>query len=140
MYNPIYIACQYFLSKDYIAKVPRIKNLFICAQNGIKKLMETYKSCSILNLTLCYYYAILTNHIDQQYNDNIFYKDGFTYYYTNEIITNLNKQWTEEKIKVILDLISFLIKCNEQSNNIKSVENIMINIDKSSQELLSTFF
>ena len=50
MYNPINIACSHFLSKDFVAKTPRIKHLFICAQKGLKNLMETYKNCSILNL------------------------------------------------------------------------------------------
>ena len=133
MYNPINIACLHFLSKDFVGKTPRIKQLFICAQKGLKNLMETYKNCSILNLTLNYYYALLTNHIEQQYNDNMFNKDNFTCYYTKEVCDNLNKQWTDEKIKVVLDIISFLLKYNDNPNNVKSLETIMESIDKNSQ-------
>jgi hypothetical protein len=61
MYNPIQIACSFFLSKESLKKIPRIKNLFIYAQNGLKKLMETYKNSSIIFLCLNYYYAIITN-------------------------------------------------------------------------------
>jgi len=136
MYNPINIACSHFLSKEFVVKTPRIKQLFICAQKGLKNLMETYKNCSILNLTLNYYYALLTNHIEQQYNENMFNKDNFTCYYTREICDNLNKQWTEEKIKVVLDIISFLIKYNDNPNNVKSLETIMESIDKNTQIII----
>jgi hypothetical protein len=136
MYNPINIACSHFLSKDFVSKTPRIKHLFICAQKGLKNLMETYKNCSILNLTLNYYYALLTNHIEQQYNENMFNKDNFTCYYTKEICDNLNKQWTEEKIKVVLDIIAFLIKYNDNPNNVKSLETIMESIDKNTQIII----
>ena len=133
MYNPINIACLHFLSKEFVGKTTRIKQLFICAQKGLKNLMETYKNCSILNLTLNYYYALLTNHVGHQYNDNMFNKDNFTCYYTKEVCDNLNKQWTDEKIKVVLDIISFLLKYNDNPNNVKSLETIMESIDKNTQ-------
>ena len=50
IYNPIHIACETFLSKEAVQKTPRLKNLFICAQNGLKKLTDTYKNCSIISL------------------------------------------------------------------------------------------
>lgn len=92
MYNPINIACLQFLSKSFLEKTPRIKNLFLCAQNGLKKLIETYKACSILTISLNYYYVILSNHISQTYNETIFVKDSFTNYYTSNTIETLNKQ------------------------------------------------
>jgi hypothetical protein len=75
MYNPIQFACQTFLTKDFIKATPRMKNLFVCAQNGIKKLIETYKTNSIICLTLNYFYVIITNHVEQVYNETIFHKD-----------------------------------------------------------------
>jgi hypothetical protein len=98
--------------------------------------METYKNCSILNLTLNYYYALLTNHIEQQYNENMFSKDHFTCYYTKDVCDNLNKQWTEEKINVVLDIITFLLKYNDNPNNVKSLETIMESIDKNTQTII----
>jgi len=139
MYNPIQIACATFLSKESVQKIPRLKNLFICAQNGLKNLIETYKNCSIISLCLNYYYAIITNYVEQKYNDSIFYKDGMTTYYTKELIDNLNEQWTQEKIKVILDLIAFLTNDNMASNNVKSLETIMDNNDLNSQKLFSSY-
>lgn len=140
IYNPINIACLYFLSKPFVDKTPRIKNLFICAQNGLKKLIETYKQCSIMTITLNYYYILLTNHINQTYNDSMFVKDNFTIYYTTQINEILQKQWTEEKIKVVLDIISFLVKYCDNPNNVKSLETIMDSIDKNTQTLVSDFF
>lgn len=137
MYNPIQIACTTFLSKESIQKYPRIKNLFVCSQNGLKKLMETYKSCSIITLCLNYYYAIITNYVEQKYNDSIFYKDMLTSLYTKELIEALNEQWTSEKIKVILDLITFLTNDVMASNNVKTLETIMENTDPNSEKIIS---
>jgi hypothetical protein len=135
MYNPIHIACETFLSKESIQKTPRFKNLFMCAQNGLKKLTETYKNCSIISLCLNYYYAIITNHVEQKYNDSIFYKDSLTSFYSKELIEKLNTQWTQEKIKVVLDLITFLNNDSTVTSNIKPLETIMENIDLNTQKL-----
>jgi hypothetical protein len=139
IYNPINIACLHFLSKHFVEKTPRIKNLFLCAQNGLKKLIETYKSCSIITITLNYYYSLLTNHISQTYNDSMFVKDNLTRYYTQSINDSFNKQWTDEKIKVVLDIITFLGK-NENPNNVKSLETIMEDIDKNSENIIGEIF
>jgi len=135
MYNPIQIACSTFLSRESIQKNPRLKNLFTCAQEGIKRLIETYKNCSIISLCLNYYYAIITNHVEQKYNDSIFNKDSMTIYYTKELIDSLNEQWSSDKIKVILDLISFLTNDSMASNNVKSLETIMENNDLITQKI-----
>ena len=137
MYNPIQNACQIFLTKEYMQKTPRIKNLFQCAQLGIKKLIETYKTCPIIGLSLNYYYTIITNHVDQIYNETIFHKDFMTSLYTTEIVNDVSKQWTEEKIKVVLDLISFLTNDDMAFNNVKSLENIMEHIDKNMHQILN---
>lgn len=138
IFNPLNIACVHFLSKGFVDKMPRIKKLFISAQNGLKKLIETYKNCSIITLTLNYYYAILTNHIEQAYNDKMFVKDGFTCYYNQQICDSLNKQWVDNKIKVILDIISFLLENGDNiCNNVKSLENIMNGIDENTKSIIS---
>ena len=138
MYNPIYIACVTFLSKESVAKTPRLKNLFTNALAGLKNLIETYKSCSILTLCLNYYYAIIKNFIENTQNDYLFYKDGLTSLYTKELTDSLNNQWTQEKIKVILDLISFLTNDEMAANNVKSLETIMENNDKNSLKILNS--
>ena len=140
IFNPINIACSHFLSKSFINTNLRIKQLFICAQNGLKKLIETYKNCSIITLTLNYYYAILTSHINEAYNDDIFVKDNFTPYYSKEVCDPLNNQWTDEKIKVILDIISFLTNNNANPNNVKTLETIMESIDTNTQSIIMSIF
>jgi hypothetical protein len=138
IFNPLNIACVHFLSKGFVDKMPRIKKLFISAQNGLKKLIETYKNCSIITLTLNYYYAILTNHIEQVYNEKMFVKDGFTCYYNDKISESLNKQWVDNKIKVVLDIISFLLENGDNvCNNVKSLENIMNGIDDNTKIIIS---
>jgi hypothetical protein len=136
IYNPIQIACQTFLKKEMVTKTPRLTNLFACAQLGIKKIIETYKNCSIITLCLNYYYAIITNHLEEQSANNLFYKDGMSSLYTNEIVDKLNQQWTNEILKVVLDLITFLTKDVMAMNNVKSLENIMENIDKNTKTII----
>ena len=138
MYNPIQLACQTFLTKEYIQKTPRIVTLFKGAQNGIKKLIETYKNSPIIGLSLNYYYTIIANHVDQIYNENIFHKDFMSSLYTKELVEELSKRWSIEKIKVVLDLISFLTNDSMATENVKSLENIMENIDKNVQQFLDT--
>jgi hypothetical protein len=115
-----------------------MKSLFLCAQTGIEKLKETYKSCSMICLCLNYYHTIITNSVEQIYNDTIFRKDTMSSLYTKDIIDQLNTQWTQEKIKVILDLITFLTNDKMAINNVKSLENIMDNIDIETQVILSS--
>lgn len=136
MYNPIQIACQTFLTKENIQKIPRIKSLFICAQSGIEKLKETYKSCSMICLCLNYYHTIINNYVEQIYNETIFRKDSMSLLYTKEVIDTLNMQWSQEKIKIILDLVAFLTNDKMAINNVKSLENIMDNIDIETQGIL----
>lgn len=138
LYNPTELACLHFLSKEYVQKTPRIKTLFSCAQRGLEKLMETYKLSSIIRLCLNYYHVMISNHLHQTYNETIFRKDGMTILYTKETVDSLNVFWTPEKIKIILDLIGFLNNDNTASSNVKSLENIMDNIDKETQPFLST--
>lgn len=137
LFNPLHIACLHFLSKPLIDKTPKMRDLFLCAQNGIKKLIETYKTCSIITLTLNYYYALLNNHIQQIYNENMFVKDSFTCYYTPQVCDSLNKQWTQEKIKIVLDLITFLLVCGDNPSNIKSLETIIDGIDNNTHSIIT---
>jgi len=137
LYNPIHIACKTFLSKKSIETNPRMKDLFICAQKGLKLLTETYKSCSIISLCFNYYDTIIKNYIDEIYNDSIFQKDIMTSFYTTELIDLLNQQWTPQKIKIILDLITFLTNDNMANENVRSLENIIENIDKENYAILT---
>ena len=137
LYNPIQLACITFLTKDFEQKMPRLKELFTFAQQGIKKLMETYKNCSIISLCLNYYYAIIVNHIEQKYNDTIFYKDYLTSFYSKELIELLNNQWTKERIRIILDLVTFLNISPVLESNVKSLETIMENNDVNSQYIIT---
>jgi hypothetical protein len=136
IYNPIQLACQQYLSKESVQKMPRMKLLFASAQKGLENLMETYKSWSIIRLCLNYYYVLISNYMDDIYNDKLFRKDGMTQMYSKETVDMLNGQWTNEKIKVILNLIEFLKNDSMAENNVKSLENIVDNIDKSTKKLL----
>jgi hypothetical protein len=72
IYNPIQLACQQYLSKESVLKNPKLKELFKCAQNGLLKLCDTYKSCSIIRLCINYYATLIDNYLKEIYNDELF--------------------------------------------------------------------
>lgn len=138
LYNPIELACQYYLSNTNIQQNPKLKDLFRCAQNGILKLIETYKQCSIMRLCLNYYFTLISNHLDNARIETLFRKDNMTPLYTTELVDNLNKLWTQDKILIILNLTTYLINNENANTDVKSMENIMDNIDNQTQTVFVT--
>ena len=57
--------------------------------------------------------------------------------YTDELLNKLNEQWNQEKIKIILDLINFLTKDDMAISNVKSLENIIDNIDENTKNIFN---
>lgn len=136
IYNPIELACNKYLTKTVIQQHPKMKDLFKCAQNGILRLIETYKSCSVMRICLNYYLSLIANYLDEKHNDTLFRKDGMTPFYTQEILENLSKIWTQEKIKIVLNLTTFLSSDESAETNVKSLETIIEGIDKQVNQLL----
>jgi hypothetical protein len=61
-----------------------------------------------------------------------------TPYYTTELLESCFKIWTDEKIKIILDLITFLNNdTSDAYENVKSLENIINNVDKNIQSIIN---
>jgi len=137
LYNPIELACKHYLEKKVIHNYPKIKELFKCAQNGIFKLIETYKNCSIMRISLNYYLSIISNHLDEKNDESLFRKDGLSPFYTNEILDNLYNIWTPEKIKIVLNLTTFLSNDDSAELNVKSLETIMEGIDKQVSQIIN---
>jgi hypothetical protein len=130
LYNPIELACQNYLIKTVIQQNPKIKDLFKCAQNGILKLIETYKSSSVMRICLNYYFSLITNHLEEKNNDTLFRKDNMTPFYTNNMLDKLTKIWTQDKIKIVLNLTTYLSTNENAETDVKSLETIMDGIDK----------
>lgn len=135
MYNPIELACQHYLSKSSIQENFKLKDLFKCAQNGILKLIETYKQCSIMRLCLNYYYSLISNHLDETCIENLFRKDNMTPLYTHELVSSLHKIWTQDRIKIILNLTTYLNSTTNADTDVKSMETIIDNIDLQTQSI-----
>jgi hypothetical protein len=129
-YNPIEMACQHYLTKTVIQQNPKIKDLFKCAQNGLLKLIETYKNCSVMRICLNYYLSLISNHLEEKNNDTLFRKDNMSPFYTSDLINKLTKIWTQEKIKIVLNLTTFLSSDDSAELNVRSLETIMEGIDK----------
>jgi len=135
LYNPIQLACHQFLNKEYRNKTPKIVDLFICAQKGIIRLIETYQGNSVIILCLNYYYAIIDNYVKQHYL-SIFRHDELTKLYKEPLVFQLNSVWTSDKIKMILDIIRFLNDDTMANDNVKSLDVFIQNIDKITQGIL----
>lgn len=136
LYNPIELACKTYLTKEVITENPKMIDLFRCAQNGIIKLIETYKSCSVIRICFNYYISLISNYLYEIHNALLFRKDGMTPFYTIEILEKLSKIWTPDKITIVLNLTTFLSNDNRAETNVKSLETIMDNIDKQVNQLL----
>jgi hypothetical protein len=55
--------------------------------------------------------------------------------YTEETVKRMNQGWTEEKIKIVLELITFLSQDQKADVNIISLETLMTNNDVSSHDI-----
>jgi hypothetical protein len=133
--NPIEFACKHFLTKEEIEKNPKIVELFKCAQNGLQKLSETYRSSTILFLLLGFYMSLIDNYLDNQKNGKLFRKDRMTQFYTKEVLEQMYGIWTQEKIGIILNITSFLLTDDKANTNVITLENIMGTIDGEIQSL-----
>jgi len=106
-----------------------MRNLFVYAQRGLEKLMDTYRSNTTIRHSLYYYHAIIANYVDSKGNSTLFRKDGMTVLYGAELITTLNNQWSEKWITAALDVIAFLSDTSILSDNIRVLESLMTSID-----------
>jgi len=136
LYNPIELACKQYLSKQIIQQNPKIKDLFKCAQLGLQNLSETYKTCSMIRISLNYYYALISNYLEETHIDTLFKKDQMSPLYSEETLGKMTKIWTQEKIKIILNLTTFLTNDEHATTDVKSLETIMDNIDKMVQQII----
>jgi hypothetical protein len=136
LYNPIELACKQYLSKHSVQQNPKLKDLFKCAQKGLLNLSETYKYCSIIRISLNYYSALISNYLEENNNETLFKKDNMSILYTETMLTKMNKIWTQDKIKIILNLTTFLTQDEHAESDVKSLETLMINIDKSIQQVI----
>jgi hypothetical protein len=98
--------------------------------------METYKDNLLICLCLNYYYVLIDNYTKQIYTP-IFRDDELTTLYTEILVFKLNELWTSEKIKIVLDMISFLNDDDMANENVRSLDIFIQNMDKHTQPILS---
>jgi hypothetical protein len=90
-----------------------------------------------MRLCLNYYYTLISNYLEEKYNETLFRKDNMTSFYTTELIESFNKLWTQDRIKIVLNLTTYLIDNEHADLDVKSLENIMDNIDLQTQSVFS---
>ena len=86
-----------------------------------------------MRLCLNYYFSLISNHLDETCIENLFRKDNITPIYTVDLVSSLHKIWTSERIKIILNLTTYLNSATNADNDVKSMETIIDNIDLQTQ-------
>ena len=142
LYNPIEFASCKFLSESYVKQYPKLINLFKNAIKGIDKLIETYKQNIIFTHSLFMYESLIYNNLssnslkdstDPDYNPYLYKSDSISDEYTKEIIDNFNLVWTDERIKLVLNMIDFIDQDVGYEQSVKCLEDLMNIIDKEIQ-------
>lgn len=91
-------------------------------------------------ICLKYYHVILSNFIKQTSNEYIFKEeDETTEFYTSEVLQKFLEQWNASKLKIVIDLMDFLLKhdtIENKNNNIKSLETIIQTIDEDTYKIM----
>jgi hypothetical protein len=141
LHNPIYLACERFLSTD-------THELFVSAQLGIKKLIDTYKQSSLITVCLSYYDSIISGfmlQMEKHQNKKVIkmstgHNDSMTSMYTPDLLESLTSMWTEPRLQIILSLNSFLSRDDATGANedVQSLERIMEGIDKEARNIILT--
>ena len=72
---PIELACKIYLKKDTVTSIPKITLIFRCAQNGLLKLIETYKQYPVIVHCLKYYHSIIDLYINKLEESELYKED-----------------------------------------------------------------
>ena len=134
LYNPIEMACQLYLTEEYVCKYPKLKSLFISAQQGLIKLKETYKNSNIICLCFNYFNILIENYLDRGTSKKLFLRDNMSVFYTDELNATTSKLWNEQKITIVLNLITYI--SSDTQDDVKSLETIMEGVDRSVRHVL----
>jgi hypothetical protein len=145
LYNPIEIACKTFLTTEYKQSHPNILHLFICSQKGILKLMETYKTDTLVNICLKYYYSLISNYLDafndppRLFNIDLFKPNDMTELYNKLLLQKLNSQWVTDKLNLVLEMTEYLYKHDNSVNSIQCVEAFLLQVDSETIKNIGCF-
>jgi hypothetical protein len=140
---PIFLACEKYLKKDSIEKIPEIKILFITAQNGLLKLMQTYSKYPLIIHCLQYYHTIINTKLNNEETINLFnnfktinkmenlinYNKTLMDFYTPDLLNKFYDIWTDSKIKIVIDMTKYLLGESQAAQYARSIEIFMIPVD-----------
>ena len=68
--------------------------------------------------------------------DDLFIKDELTPYYTESIVDDFGKRWTDDKIQLVLEMNDYIIKNETSNENISCLELFIRNIDTETQNII----
>jgi hypothetical protein len=100
------------------------------AQKGINRLIKQYREHNMIVHMLYMYYNIIMNYLGDYFNDTLFIKDNLTEIYEKDFVEQLNENWTDEKIKIVLDMLEFIDRDETTKKSVKCLEEFMVEIDK----------
>ena len=127
LYNPIYFACELYLSEDYISQYNTLPELFNMALKGLDHMLKTYTNCPIIHLVIFYYKELIKRALDR--SPCILRADRMTSMYSKDLIHQLTNKWSSDNIKVILELVVFFNTNTHSATNILSLETIISTVD-----------
>lgn len=148
--SPIENACAYFLDPKNIDCLDSIKVLFKQVCEGLKKLIKTYSNSHITVHCLRFYEYIVEYHLESETSMDkkipIPKLLSLNDYEEQEKIKclyhQLNKRWTKERLKIIIELVIFLEKQPENTyeDYLDCLEKLMVPFDKDTQTLINKYF
>lgn len=130
LYNPIELACKIYLNEPFVAKYPDIVKLFKAARSGLERLCDTYRTNNIICLCFNYFDALIEKYMSANTTMTLFKPDIMSGLYTDELVSQFQAIWTNEHIKIVLNLTHYLAKDNNNVSDIKALENIIEGIDQ----------
>ena len=134
---PIEISCKKYLTQIIIKRIPKIIILFKTSQNGLIKLMNTYKQFPIIIHCLKYYYSIIETHLNEllhnsTYIDNI--SNDSVNFMTETLKTQLGLSSNSQSVIINNNMSSLLIPPTDSFIPIKINEEINKEINEEINE------
>ena len=148
---PIESACKYFLSEEKVSEIEGIEVLFQQARKGISKLTETYSEHSLIIHCLNFYDYVIEFHltkIKEKSTESMIVprilSEGLqpVMKYDNEVIKILNSRWSDDKLKILVELVKFIGNQNGEYHDdyLCCLEKFMVPMDKDSQIIVVTHY
>jgi len=136
---PVYLACCKYLTRDMIEKFPSMRTLFEMARSGLEILKTTYRHNDMACIVLHYLTCIISSHLVSKKHassDDIFYSGRMRPMYTDSLLEQYRKIWTDDRLLIFLNIACFLSIDHDANRNVAAFETFMVTIDLEAQNCI----